>query len=167
MYFPSATRVQIFPEHFNGAFSPHLASGTWPRTVGQHLEIALPPAPDSAAHARQAAQALLAGHVRAAELHETLILLSEVVMNAVCHPVPRAGAQVAVHVGVARERIRAEVYDSGAGFDASALSGEPGVDGGWGLVIVDRAASRWGASTGERHCVWFELDRDVPMPRAA
>jgi hypothetical protein len=43
-----------------------------------------------------------------------------------------------------------------------------GVDreGGWGLVLVERTADRWGSVQGEEHCVWFELDR-AESPGAA
>lgn len=162
----SAGQEPTYPERLDSAFSPYLACGTWPCAVDQHLEIALAPTAASPAHARQAVQGLLAGHVGAGELHETLILLSEVVMNAVRHGAPHGDGRVEIHVAVAPERIRAEVYDAGPGFDPGALSGEPSVAGGWGLVIVDRAASRWGASPGRRHCVWFELDRGAALPRS-
>jgi hypothetical protein len=32
-------------------------------------------------------------------------------------------------------------------------------DAGWGLVLVDRIATRWGVTHGpSRTCVWFEID---------
>ncbi|MGZ4267913.1 MAG: ATP-binding protein [Solirubrobacteraceae bacterium] len=158
----SAQEAEGFPTRFEASFTPHLANGTWPRAVDQHLRIVLAPTADSAAYARGAARELLVPHVHAAELDETLILLSEVVTNAARHPVPSAGEQVEVHLAVAPEQIRVEVYDPGAGFDPVALDGRPGDVGGWGLIIVDRAASRWGSSNDDRHCVWFELDRTTP-----
>jgi anti-sigma regulatory factor (Ser/Thr protein kinase) len=58
--------------------------------------------------------------------------------------------------------VRIEVSDGGAGFvppkrPAPRLDAEE--PGGWGLVLVDRLADRWGVARDEGTSVWFELDR--------
>jgi anti-sigma regulatory factor (Ser/Thr protein kinase) len=110
--------------------------------------------------ARRAAGELLAAHVTAEQLADTALMLSEVVTNALRHPVVRANGSIDLHMAVSSERIRAEIRDAGAGFPARrpVLVGADAV-GGRGLLIVDRLASRWGTSTRQGHTVWFELDR--------
>ena len=49
--------------------------------------------------------------------------------------------------------------DPGGGLDAPSASAGVERDGGWGLLLVERTADRWGSVQGEEHCVWFELDR--------
>jgi signal transduction histidine kinase len=85
------------------------------------------------------------------------LLASELVSNAVRH----AGADsVAIRFQVVPTHIRVEVADDGPGFDvATRRVGQPGRAGGWGLRLVDELASRWGVADGERHTVWFEIDR--------
>jgi anti-sigma regulatory factor (Ser/Thr protein kinase) len=84
------------------------------------------------------------------------LLVSELVTNAVRHVVGSTKPVVlAVQIG-ARE-IRVEVHDGGAGFEP----GTPvprGADGGFGLFLVERMASRWGVDVRDGTRVWFELD---------
>ena len=91
------------------------------------------------------------------------LLVSEVVTNAVVH----GGADVAVTLQltmrVTSKLVRVEVTDPGGGFDAS--GGPPGSDreiGGWGLVLVDKLADRWGTEQEPQSKVWFEIDRESP-----
>jgi anti-sigma regulatory factor (Ser/Thr protein kinase) len=55
--------------------------------------------------------------------------------------------------------LRAEVSDPGPGFVPRERAGELDDPGGWGLVLVDRLAERWGVHNDERTSVWFELTR--------
>jgi anti-sigma regulatory factor (Ser/Thr protein kinase) len=121
-------------------------------TFKAHFEPAL----DTPALARHQLEgwlpASLAEGVRAA----LRLLVSELVTNSVRHvagsPQP---VELAVRIG-ARE-IRVEVRDGGAGFEPG--KPEPrGADGGFGLYLVERMASRWGVDTQDGTRVWFELD---------
>jgi anti-sigma regulatory factor (Ser/Thr protein kinase) len=93
---------------------------------------------------------------------ETLLLLvSELVTNAVLHSQGPADAPIRVIARVEDERVRVEVTDAGTRFTgASHELPRPGAGttiGGYGLYVVDQAASRWGV---ERACgtrVWFEI----------
>jgi hypothetical protein len=50
---------------------------------------------------------------------------------------------------------RVEVYDGGTGFDPGVREHSPG----FGLRLIDKLASRWGAESGGGGHVWFEVDR--------
>jgi anti-sigma regulatory factor (Ser/Thr protein kinase) len=84
------------------------------------------------------------------------LLVSELVTNAVRHVVGAPGPVVlAVQIGT--REIRVEVHDRGDGFEP----GKPvprGADGGFGLFLVERMASRWGVDVRDGTRVWFELD---------
>jgi anti-sigma regulatory factor (Ser/Thr protein kinase) len=89
--------------------------------------------------------------------HDTLnLLVTELVANAVVHT---AEGTATVRVAVDSDRIRAEVRDRGPGFDPQKLAPPKASGGGFGLVLVDRSASRWGVCNEDETCVWFELDR--------
>ena len=86
------------------------------------------------------------------------LLLTELVANAVLHG--GDGTDRPVQVGLQRhdDRIRVEVIDGGTAFEPSPVPPHADSVGGWGLVLVDRIAERWGVSpTQAGKCVWFEL----------
>jgi anti-sigma regulatory factor (Ser/Thr protein kinase) len=94
------------------------------------------------------------------ELERNLMLLTcELVNNSVLHG--QAGEEDVIEIEVARTAggVRAQVSDSGPGF--APCGRERGIDepGGWGLVLVDRMAARWGVERHEGTSVWFELAR--------
>jgi hypothetical protein len=64
-----------------------------------------------------------------------------------------------LHLAVAPERLRAELCNDGVGFDPTAVGRPSDATGGFGLLMMDRAASRWGVAADDGNCVWFELDR--------
>jgi signal transduction histidine kinase len=151
---------EVFARRMQEAPGFHLAHATWTPPAFEQVRIGLRPSPETPARARDAARDLLVEVLSAAQLADVLLLLSELVTNAIRHPVPRVGEEVTVHVAVAPGCVRGEVCDCGPGFDAEAL--QPplvGVPGGRGLQIVDHVASRWGSCREELHCIWFELDR--------
>jgi anti-sigma regulatory factor (Ser/Thr protein kinase) len=106
----------------------------------------------------------LARHKLEAWLPETLgdsqrgalrLLVSELVTNSVRHV--RSDRPVVLAVRIGSRVIRVEVHDGGAGFEPG--KPEPrGADGGFGLFLVERMASRWGVDTRDGTRVWFELD---------
>jgi len=91
------------------------------------------------------------------------LLVSELVTNCVRHAKASADAPVELAVRVAGRTIRVEVHDGGTGFTPPGHPRPRGSDGGYGLYLVERLASRWGVDTGAGTRVWFELD----VPQAA
>jgi anti-sigma regulatory factor (Ser/Thr protein kinase) len=86
------------------------------------------------------------------------LLVSELVTNAIRH----GGAQgasdaVTVHAALRDSALRLEVTDPGPGFEPGGHGPRP--DGGYGLHLLDRLATRWGVSGGDPVTVWVELDR--------
>lgn len=131
------------------------------RTRGEAvLERRLDAEPDAAGHARRALEPL-GSYVDPDTLDDARLLTSELVTNAVRHGPPAAGAAVGLRVFVRTDAVRIEVVDVGGGFVPPMPSGPEEV-GGWGLVLVDRVAARWGVSDGGPTTVWFELDRRDP-----
>jgi len=116
--------------------------------------------------ARQAVLAsngALPGSVRA----DVLLLVTELVTNAVRHA--GVGPEQPVRVGLRRlpQRVRVEVTDPGSGFARVHPRANGDESGGWGLLLVDRIADRWGAwPTASGTCVWFEVrpDQDADAP---
>jgi anti-sigma regulatory factor (Ser/Thr protein kinase) len=80
------------------------------------------------------------------------LLISEVVTNAVRH----GFAPIAVEIACAASALRVEVHDSS--HELPARNRHPDAAGGYGLVLVDSLAARWGAeSEPDGKVVWFEV----------
>lgn len=109
--------------------------------------------------AREVLDAVAGDRVSRDALAELRLVVSELVTNAVRHGAARDGAvELLVTVGGGVARI--EVTDGGAGFDPPQAEPQPHEPGGWGLVVVDRLASRWGVEGGRVTRVWAELPLD-------
>jgi anti-sigma regulatory factor (Ser/Thr protein kinase) len=88
------------------------------------------------------------------------LLVSELVTNAVLHAgVAEGEAGMTLHVLLDSEGIRVEVRDRGRGFEKSAPVPRPSGRGGYGLLLVERMAARWGVAGPNGAKVWFEIDR--------
>lgn len=90
---------------------------------------------------------------------DLLLLLSELVSNAVLHGRVGSESSIGVQVQEARGLVRVQVSDPGAGFDWERRRRErPRREGGFGLALVERIAQRWGIERQRgRTFVWFEL----------
>lgn len=89
---------------------------------------------------------------------DVLLLVSELVSNAVRHA--GAGPEQPLRVELRREaqRVSVAVADKGPGFARRPTPSRMNRSGGWGLYLVDQIADRWGierTSSGSR--VWFEI----------
>jgi anti-sigma regulatory factor (Ser/Thr protein kinase) len=94
------------------------------------------------------------------EVERNLMLLTcELVNNSVLHG--QAGEQdmIEIELRSTDTGVRAEVVDSGPGFAPGGRDRDLDEPGGWGLVLVERIAKRWGVERGGRTRVWFELAR--------
>jgi phosphoserine phosphatase RsbU/P len=150
----------VAPELVGEPFAYHLARGTWAPSPAVEIHLELPALPTAPSSGRAAAADLLALVVTPQALADTMLVVSELVTNAVRHAAPGPAAVVELYLAVAADQIRAEVCDSGDGFRVEpVVVADLGATGGRGLLLVNRFASRWGASTDAGHTVWFELDR--------
>ncbi|GAB6984094.1 ATP-binding protein [Nocardioides pyridinolyticus] len=111
----------------------------------------------SAREARQLVRAVLADARVSTEATETaLLLVSELVTNAVLH----ADGRPVLDVAVEPELLRISVSDTGRGMPEVQTDNPLLSDRGRGMLLVDSLASRWGSErTGARgKRVWFELE---------
>ena len=88
---------------------------------------------------------------------EAILLVSELVTNSVRHAQLGPEDTICVRVLTKPTVLRVEVADAGPGFDPGSV-GDPDEEGGWGLWLLDRVATRWGTARGDDARVWFELD---------
>jgi anti-sigma regulatory factor (Ser/Thr protein kinase) len=149
-----------FPARLQPSFAHHLATGTWPVERVKDLQLSLHSTPAAPSIARRWARDFFSQRLAVTELDDTLLMLTELVTNAVRHAVVASGGFVDVHLAIAPQRLRVEVRDVGDGFALPVAETDALRAGGYGLLIVDSASTRWGRSDGSPHCVWFELDRD-------
>ncbi|GAA4231136.1 anti-sigma regulatory factor (Ser/Thr protein kinase) [Streptosporangium album] len=120
-----------------------------------------PATPYSAPVARQWVRHLLAGKVAEAALDDVMLLLSEVVTNAVVHSDSShsPSGSVTVCLAAGDGRLHIEVIDDGsAGSIPFVRASDPDSDGGRGLLLVDLIATDWGAHHDQSSTVvWFHL----------
>jgi anti-sigma regulatory factor (Ser/Thr protein kinase) len=114
--------------------------------------------------ARAAASGRCEGLALSRSLRHTLILLvSEIVSNALLHSSAPADAPILLTTSITDEAIRVTVTDTGDGFTPVSRKPEA-TRGGYGLYLVDKAARRWGVDRVGGTRVWFELTRDTQHP---
>ncbi|MEX5636439.1 ATP-binding SpoIIE family protein phosphatase [Parafrankia sp. FMc2] len=121
------------------------------------LELALPAVGSSASHARVAVRGAL-HDAGIGSLDDAILLVSEVVTNAVLH----ARSDLVLRATLEPGRVRISVEDR----EGSVLPrpGDESIDQmdaehGWGLLLVEALAQAWGVETtpdGKR--VWFEME---------
>ena len=114
-----------------------------------------PAAPRAARHALSTAVgARLSTHA----LADALIIVSELATNAIRHGgAPTEDDELTLHAAILPGGLRLEVSDPGPGFEPGGHGPRP--DGGYGLQLLDRLATRWGVAGSAPVTVWVELDR--------
>jgi anti-sigma regulatory factor (Ser/Thr protein kinase) len=123
----------------------------------QSLLLELPATPTAAPAARRA---LLAdwGTLPTSVRDDVLLLVTELVNNAVRHANAGADRPLRVEVRHRPPTLRVAVFDEGTGFTSDGPRSEGNKSGGWGLFLVDQIADRWGITpTGSGTCVWLEI----------
>jgi anti-sigma regulatory factor (Ser/Thr protein kinase) len=94
------------------------------------------------------------------ELERNLLLLTcELVNNSVLHGQAGEEDVIEIELRATDDGVRAQVSDPGPGFAPSDRDQALDEPGGWGLVLVERIAERWGVKRDQRTSVWFELAR--------
>jgi anti-sigma regulatory factor (Ser/Thr protein kinase) len=126
-------------------------------THGSHETLTtLPPLGSSPSTARRVVQSAIGDGALGAVLDEALLLVTELVTNAVVH----AGTDIELRVEVRGERLRVEVVDRTPGLlhvDSHAPSDHR--EGGRGLLLLDALATEWGTRHfGWGKSVWFSLE---------
>jgi anti-sigma regulatory factor (Ser/Thr protein kinase) len=92
------------------------------------------------------------------EIEQTLaLLISELVNNAVRHGGAGDGELIELELRATADGVGVEVSDPGPGFAPRERERPLEEPGGWGLVLVDQMADRWGVTHDGRTHVWFEL----------
>jgi anti-sigma regulatory factor (Ser/Thr protein kinase) len=125
--------------------------------IAAELSLELARSPRAPAEARAAVGRWSRGLKLPNDTHHTLLLLlSELVSNAVEHS--QASPEAPITVAVARRdgQLRVTVCDKGTGREP-ALREPMALEGGFGLQLVDRNAARWGVDRAGDTSVWFEL----------
>jgi anti-sigma regulatory factor (Ser/Thr protein kinase) len=110
-----------------------------------------------------ARRALLAGNgaLPTSVRDDVLLLLTELVTNAVRHANAGPDRMVRVELRQRSGTVRVAVRDEGTGFGMEATRFRRDESGGWGLFLVDRIADRWAVvPTATGTCVWFEIRYD-------
>lgn len=123
------------------------------QSPGLRLEVTAHP--ESVALARDAVADCTA--VPGAVLGDLMLVVSELVANAVRHAGLAGEDMVLLALTFLEESVRVEVTDRGSGFDpARARAAAPSEDGGWGLNIVTSLSQAWGVvpATG---MVWADI----------
>lgn len=132
------------------------AQGAQRPEISTHLPVRA----EAPAMARRFLSAFIAGALPSEMRENAALLTSEVVTNSVRHAGDSTRDGIGMELVLSDDRLRVSVTDDGPGFepelDGALLDQDTG---GWGLVLVDRIADRWGVIRNQPNVVWFELDR--------
>ena len=94
-------------------------------------------------------------------IEDVILLVSEVVTNAVKHGVASETASVRIAGEVSELILRIEVVNAGEAFEVHIGGLENRDPGGRGLFLVDELSHAWGVDHDQGlSTVWFEIDRD-------
>jgi serine/threonine-protein kinase RsbW len=127
--------------------------------VGFALDVRLPADPGACAEARARLEGLRS-RVGDEIVEDAELLASELVANSVRHSRFCSSERVRLQAELDPDRLRVRVSDPGPGFRPGPGKPVPRpFGGGWGLVLLDRIADRWGVEpSAGANTVWFELD---------
>jgi anti-sigma regulatory factor (Ser/Thr protein kinase) len=94
------------------------------------------------------------------EIERNLLLLTcELVNNSVLHGRASEDDMIEIELRRTDTGVLAEVIDRGPGFAPKERDKDLDEPGGWGLVLVQSIAKRWGVERDGATRVWFELAR--------
>ena len=129
------------------------------------MEHRLPYSTTAAGEARRLSREFLQSRLDEARTVEFMVMVSEVVGNAVRHGEPEADGQIGFRLEGEAGVARAVVTDAALEFTFERETFEKANLDHMGLLMVDGLADRWGLSLDGKKAVWFEVDVAAP-PRA-
>lgn len=100
-----------------------------------------------------------AAQQQVAQVDDLRLLVSELVTNSVRHARRPVETPIRLQLRHCRRALRVEIHDGGEPWKPQPRQRAVDEPGGWGLVLVDQLADRWGVCCQDGVCVWFELDR--------
>jgi two-component sensor histidine kinase len=132
------------------------AASTEPSDAYAQLTVTVPASADAGLALRRAVRSL--DRYYGPETAENLeLLVTELATNGVKHAeLSSDGNRITLDARIDPQRLHVEVRDRGDRFELSSDGSGPG---GWGLVLVDGIAQRWGVRHDPTTTVWFELPR--------
>jgi serine/threonine-protein kinase RsbW len=101
---------------------------------------------------------LLAMGIAGSFAQTVVLLVSEVVSNAVRHSGGPADATITLEASITEDVVRIAVTDAGEGFTPRPRDPDR-LGEGYGLYLVEKAARNWGVEHDGGTTVWFELAR--------
>jgi anti-sigma regulatory factor (Ser/Thr protein kinase) len=133
-----------------------LGGASWRADVVLARTFELPGGREAPRAVRSRFGELLGQHLNEDDLMDVLVLISELITNAVRHGHADERQKIVVHVAIAPQVLRVEVCDAGPGFEPPAVPRPHPEGGGNGLVLLARMSSSWGVACDDETCVWFE-----------
>jgi anti-sigma regulatory factor (Ser/Thr protein kinase) len=127
--------------------------------VSRLAEIALPAGSTAPRAARQFIAHCLARFLVSPILHDTQLLVSELVTNCLRHGDLGERDAVLVRIHLAAEILRVEIENPGTAGVVALKSPDPRAGRGFGLQLLELVATHWGVSRGHNTTVWFEMAR--------
>ena len=119
------------------------------------LSYSIPGGRAAAARARAVVNEALARRLDDRRLADVRLLVSELVTNGVLHG-DATDAEDSLTLSIASNAVvRVDVIDHGGGFVPGTSERDP--VGGWGLMLVEELADRWGVTRDGETRVWFEM----------
>jgi anti-sigma regulatory factor (Ser/Thr protein kinase) len=134
--------------------------GTKPSETGYayaHLTVTVPASADAGLALRRAVRSLdrYCGPKTADDVE---LLVTELATNGVKHAeMDSNGNRITLDARVDPHVLRVAVRDRGQGFEPEPRPADRTEPGGWGLMLVDGIATRWGVEREPNTTVWFEL----------
>lgn len=132
-----------------------------PAQNGTTASLAVPHARASVSVVRHAfADQLDGGGVEGTDREDAVLVLSELVSNAVKHAAPLPTGEIKVRWAIERDSVHVEITDGGAMTRPHAGVAAVSALGGRGLDIVRHVSSQWGVTEGrDSVTVWAEVAR--------
>lgn len=91
------------------------------------------------------------------ERESVSLIISELVTNALLHSGAAMTTSIRITARMIGDILRLSVTDDGTRADAVRQHEPAGVDGGFGLLLVERLTARWGVECDGATTVWCEL----------